>query len=533
MRWQPAAHALALFCISGAGIAQSAGSSAKEASVPPPPVPAPVGSETPQGPDNQEPRAEPKQAEPQEEGVAVAASTEESQASVRVHAILAGAKAIAGYQASEFGWGGAGIAAVEWGPSKAWGVQLEAGLVALGGVDQESPQGLAELSGSAGGHVALGLRARPFMVSESMSGAHPFWLSASLGGSFTGGQVAPLLDAFVGYDFAVSDSFSLGPTVGYLLVLQTKDAPRSDNANVLLLGVHGSFGFASSEPKVKDSDLDGIFDPSDACPFEPEDKDGFEDEDGCPELDNDGDKILDPDDACPNLSEDYDDFEDEDGCPDLDNDQDQIPDETDECPLEPEDRDGFEDDNGCPDLDNDQDKIPDIRDLCPMEPEIYNGVADNDGCPDSQSVRVVGDKIELDQKIHFWTNSDRIRGMSYPVIDKLAKFLVDHPEYVRIDIEGHADARGNEKINLSLSTGRAASIMARLVKKGVEKSRLNSEGFGSTRPLVEGTGEHTWFMNRRVEFVVTRNRVVTGDEADDVPPEDAAPALLSDSNEKK
>jgi outer membrane protein OmpA-like peptidoglycan-associated protein len=206
--------------------------------------------------------------------------------------------------------------------------------------------------------------------------------------------------------------------------------------------------------------------------------------------------------------EDRDDFEDEDGCPDPDNDKDDVLDDADECINEPEDRDEFRDEDGCPDPDNDLDGIKDLKDLCPNEPETRNGIADNDGCPDEETVRVVGDKIELDQKIHFWTNSDRIRPMSYPVLENLAQFLVEHPEYVHIDVEGHADARGEEDFNLRLSKARAKAILEFLAQRGVQRSRLASEGFGSSRPLVEGDTERAWFMNRRVEFVVTRNRKI-------------------------
>ncbi len=67
-----------------------------------------------------------------------------------------------------------------------------------------------------------------------------------------------------------------------------------------------------------DSDADGIPDVKDLCPTEAEDFDGFEDEDGCPDLDNDGDGILDVNDLCPNEAEDFNGSEDEDGCPDGD-----------------------------------------------------------------------------------------------------------------------------------------------------------------------------------------------------------------------
>ena len=52
-------------------------------------------------------------------------------------------------------------------------------------------------------------------------------------------------------------------------------------------------------PKEKDTDGDGLIDKIDKCPTEPEDKDGFQDEDGCPDPDNDQDGILDKTDKCP------------------------------------------------------------------------------------------------------------------------------------------------------------------------------------------------------------------------------------------
>jgi OOP family OmpA-OmpF porin len=131
-----------------------------------------------------------------------------------------------------------------------------------------------------------------------------------------------------------------------------------------------------------DADSDGIADALDRCPRQPEDLDGFEDGDGCPDLDNDRDGTPDAADRCPDDAEDRDGFEDEDGCPDLDNDVDGIADAIDRCPGEPEDRDGFHDDDGCPDPDNDNDGLPDAIDRCPNDPETFNAFEDEDGCPD-------------------------------------------------------------------------------------------------------------------------------------------------------
>ena len=124
----------------------------------------------------------------------------------------------------------------------------------------------------------------------------------------------------------------------------------------------------------KDSDGDGYPDSEDPCPDNAEDLDGFQDEDGCPDLDNDKDKILDVYDKCPNEKEDFDGFQDDDGCPDLDNDGDGIPDRLDRCPNVPENINGFEDGDGCPDIlsglqtakDRDGDGVPNEIDICPM-----------------------------------------------------------------------------------------------------------------------------------------------------------------------
>jgi len=66
----------------------------------------------------------------------------------------------------------------------------------------------------------------------------------------------------------------------------------------------------------KDGDNDGIPDMYDKCPQAPEDFDGFQDQDGCPDLDNDADGIPDAIDKCPNTPEDFDGYLDDDGCPD-------------------------------------------------------------------------------------------------------------------------------------------------------------------------------------------------------------------------
>ncbi len=132
-----------------------------------------------------------------------------------------------------------------------------------------------------------------------------------------------------------------------------------------------------------DQDGDGLDDKIDKCPQQAEDKDGFEDADGCPDPDNDADGLVDAVDNCPLQPEDKDGFQDEDGCPDPDNDGDGILDANDRCPNDAEDFDGFDDNDGCPEWDNDKDGILDKDDLCPNAAENKNGFEDDDGCPDT------------------------------------------------------------------------------------------------------------------------------------------------------
>jgi OmpA-OmpF porin, OOP family len=177
------------------------------------------------------------------------------------------------------------------------------------------------------------------------------------------------------------------------------------------------FGMASFNPDFRDRDKDGIFDVNDRCPDQPEDRDGFQDMDGCPDTDNDGDGVEDGRDRCVNEPEDLDQFQDDDGCAEPDNDKDGIPDLNDACPNaaedgggkqpkdgcpsttedsdgdgiadhadkcadEVEDKDGFQDDDGCPDPDNDADGVPDDFDGCVNDAEDPDGFEDEDGCPD-------------------------------------------------------------------------------------------------------------------------------------------------------
>lgn len=263
----------------------------------------------------------------------------------------------------------------------------------------------------------------------------------------------------------------------------------------------------SFDPRVRDRDGDGIPDKYDECPNVPEDFDGFEDEDGCPDYDNDGDGILDVDDDCPNEPENFNNYQDDDGCPDTigDRDGDGIPDHLDLCPDQPEDFDGFEDEDGCPDVDNDGDGILDVDDKCPNEPETFNQYQDEDGCPDVAPTRVKVErtKIVITEQIFFDVDRTTIRPESYSLLDELAQIFDDHPDILRVRIEGHTDSDGDALYNLRLSQGRAESVVNALIERGIDAQRMDPVGYGESQPIAPNTTPEGKQLNRRVEFNIT------------------------------
>jgi hypothetical protein len=194
-----------------------------------------------------------------------------------------------------------------------------------------------------------------------------------------------------------------------------------------------------------DRDGDGIPDSVDGCPEDPEDKDGFQDEDGCTDRDNDGDGIADADDACPNEPEDKDGFQDSDGCPERDNDNDGTPDTVDRCPNEAEDKDGFEDDDGCPDDDNDGDGFADTVDKCPNEPETVNGFEDDDGCPDVRGTsgpEERADRIDL-KGVPVAFNRGALTASARQLLQQVATLVRNRRLSIRVEVHVALGTRSN------------------------------------------------------------------------------------------
>jgi outer membrane protein OmpA-like peptidoglycan-associated protein len=316
------------------------------------------------------------------------------------------------------------------------------------------------------------------------------------------------------------------------------------------------FGGAKFYIRDRDADSDGIEDDKDQCRTEAEDLDKIQDTDGCPETDADGDGVADEADGAPLDAEDKDNFEDADGVPDPDNDKDGFLDGADKCPTEAgiaenegcpdrdrdgdgivdrldkcadaaEDKDGFQDEDGCVDADNDNDGVVDAKDQCvdkagPVEnrgcPDTDRdgdsvvdrldncpdeaGTADNKGCKAKQLVEITKEKLVILDKVYFGSGSDKILPKSFTLLNNVASVLKTHPEVKKVVVEGHTDNKGKPEANKALSQKRAESVVAYLVKQGVEPARLSAAGYGQEKPIASNDTEPGRAENRRVDFVL-------------------------------
>ncbi|MCD6066492.1 MAG: hypothetical protein K0S33_1318 [Bacteroidetes bacterium] len=107
------------------------------------------------------------------------------------------------------------------------------------------------------------------------------------------------------------------------------------------------------------------------------------------------------------------------------------------------------------------------------------------------------------KNVLFQTNETLLLAASYPELDSIAAYLKKNPQ-IDIEIEGHTDNSGNEKLNKKLSTGRAKAVSDYLYSKRIAKTRLSYKGYGSSKPLVPNETEEGRRQNRRVELILTK-----------------------------
>ena len=331
-------------------------------------------------------------------------------------------------------------------------------LVALGKGD-----GMSSTSWIAG-HIGPRLHFGSLVFGEATH--NDLWIDAHFSYGTSGGIRRPGFDAGAAVQWEVSPAVRVGPAVRYYF----GSDPRDQHAQLFTVGVAVGIGRRSriviSAPPP-DRDGDGIVDSSDACVDEPQGDKPDPKRAGCPTDDQDGDGLADTKDQCP------------------------------------EEAAGDKPDpsrDGCPFNDRDGDGIADVYDKCPGEAGPANVFEPSKhGC--GELARVTANKIEILQQIFFETDSAAIKEESFPVLEAVAKILTGMPD-TRIRIEGHTDDVGTAEHNLDLSKRRARSVATWLIQNGkIDTSRLETEGYGKTRPIVKSSSADN-AMNRRVEFVI-------------------------------
>lgn len=113
-------------------------------------------------------------------------------------------------------------------------------------------------------------------------------------------------------------------------------------------------------------------------------------------------------------------------------------------------------------------------------------------------------QVEIREQVYFTFDGAALDERSYPVLSEVAATLKLHPG-LRVRVEGHTDDVGNDAYNLDLSQRRAAAVRDWLIAAGVDPARMETGGFGNSRPLSPGSSERARQKNRRVAFQILTN----------------------------
>lgn len=114
----------------------------------------------------------------------------------------------------------------------------------------------------------------------------------------------------------------------------------------------------------------------------------------------------------------------------------------------------------------------------------------------------IGSKVTM-QNIFFDTNKFDLLPPSVIELNFLIE-LLNTNSGVEIEIEGHTDNVGDEKLNQKLSENRAKAVLEFLVKNGIDKRRLTFKGYGESNPKSDNSTEEGKKQNRRTEFKITK-----------------------------
>lgn len=124
----------------------------------------------------------------------------------------------------------------------------------------------------------------------------------------------------------------------------------------------------------------------------------------------------------------------------------------------------------------------------------------------TRALTVARAKETLSEIIYFEYDSEQLTAEAEDKLREKAAILRANPA-VAVIVAGHADERGSTEYNLALGQRRAEAVKTFLEGYGIAGNRVNTISFGKERPLVEGTGESVWALNRRAEFTLASGEI--------------------------
>lgn len=128
-------------------------------------------------------------------------------------------------------------------------------------------------------------------------------------------------------------------------------------------------------------------------------------------------------------------------------------------------------------------------------------VVEDEATPPPLEVELRSNRIVFNRPILFARDSDQILTVSHEVLDRVAAIMREHPNLIRLQVQGHSSTDGGAAHNQDLSARRAAAVAEYLRQSGVEQE-ITSQGYGETYPVCHDDTEDCHTRNRRVEFFV-------------------------------
>lgn len=148
-----------------------------------------------------------------------------------------------------------------------------------------------------------------------------------------------------------------------------------------------------------------------------------------------------------------------------------------------------------------------------VEAPFYAFFSKNINIPTLDSYQEIEEKICLEpiikgttinlRNVFFDFNKAILRSESELELERLIRFMQEYPN-ISVEISGHTDSEGDNNYNMKLSLKRAEAVNDYLVRKGISKDRLISEGYGETQPIASNETEEGRQINRRTAVTIIK-----------------------------